>query len=90
MSESISAIVDAIKITLENTPPELSADIMDKGIVLTGGGALIRGLDLIIYHETGMPVIISAEPLNSVAIGAGMVIDEIEILKGALVNSRRF
>ncbi len=90
MSESISAIVDAIKITLENTPPELSADIMDKGIVLTGGGALIRGLDLIINHETGMPVIISAEPLNSVAVGAGMVIDEIEMLKGALVNSRRF
>ena len=84
MSECINAIVDAVKMTLEDTPPELSADIMDRGIVLAGGGALIRGLDLVINHETGMPVIVADEPLNCVAAGAGMVIDELEMLKGAL------
>ncbi len=81
MSECIAAIVDAVKVTLEDTPPELSADIMDSGIVLTGGGALIRGLDLVITHETGMPVVIADSPLNCVAAGAGMVIDEIDMLK---------
>lgn len=86
MSECISAIVDAIKLTLEDTPPELSADIMDRGIVLTGGGALIRGLDLVIKKETGMPVTIAEDPLASVAAGAGLVINEIETLKGALVK----
>ena len=84
MSECINAIVDAVKMTLEDTPPELSADIMDRGIVLAGGGALIRGLDLVINHETGMPVIVADEPLNCVAAGAGMVIDELEMLKSAL------
>lgn len=84
MSECINAIVDAVKMTLEDTPPELSADIMDHGIVLTGGGALIRGLDLVLKHETGMPVIVADEPLNCVAAGAGMVIDELEMLKSAI------
>ncbi len=84
MSECISAIVDAIKLTLENTPPELSADIMDRGIVLTGGGALIRGLDTLIRKETGMPVTIADNPLVSVASGAGLVINELETLRGAL------
>ncbi len=84
MSECISAIVDAIKLTLENTPPELSADIMDRGIVLTGGGALIRGFDTLIRRETGMPVTIADNPLVSVASGAGLVINELETLRGAL------
>ncbi len=84
ISECISAIVDAIKLTLEDTPPELSADIMDRGIVLTGGGALIRGLDTVIRKETGMPVTIADNPLSSVVSGAGLVINEIETLRGAL------
>ena len=86
MSECIAAIVEAIKLTLEDTPPELSADIMDRGIVLTGGGSLIRGLDLVIKKETGMPVTIAHEPLNSVASGAGLVINEIETLRGTLIK----
>ncbi len=81
MSECISTIVDAVKMTLEDTPPELSADIMDRGIVISGGGALIRGLDLVITHATGMPVIVADDPLSCVAIGTGMVIDEIEAIK---------
>jgi len=84
MSECINSIVDAVKMTLENTPPELSADIMDHGIVLTGGGALIRGLDVVLGRETGMPVIVADEPLNCVASGAGVVIDELEVLKSAI------
>lgn len=84
MSECINAIVDAVKMTLEDTPPELSADIMDHGIVLTGGGALIRGLDTVLSRETGMPVIVADEPLNCVASGAGVVIDELEVLKSAI------
>jgi len=84
MSECIAAIVEAIKLTLEDTPPELSADIMDRGIVLTGGGALIRGLDSVIKKETGMPVTIADNPLSSVVSGAGLVINEIETLRGAL------
>ncbi len=84
LSECIMSIVNAIKLTLEDTPPELSADIMDRGIVLTGGGALIRGLDEVIKRETGMPVTIADNPLSSVASGAGLVINEIDTLRSAL------
>jgi rod shape-determining protein MreB len=80
MSEAIAAIIDAIKTTLERTPPELSADIIDHGITLTGGGALIKGLDNLITHETGMPVFIADNPLDCVAEGAGKVLDNIELL----------
>ena len=86
MKECITDIVTAIKLTLEDTPPELAADIMDRGIVLTGGGALIRGLDKVIKKETGMPVTIADEPLSSVVSGAGLVISEIETLSEALVK----
>ena len=86
MSECISAIVEAIKLTLEDTPPELSADIIDRGIVLTGGGALIRGLDELIKKETGMEVFIAEKPLESVVAGAGLVISEIESLSEALAR----
>lgn len=85
ISECINAIVDAIKLTLENTPPELSADIIDRGIVLTGGGALIRGLGNVIKRETGMEVSIAEKPLESVVAGAGLVINELESL-GSLVK----
>ena len=86
ISECISAVVEAIKLTLEDTPPELSADIIDRGIVLTGGGAKIRGLDSVIKKETGMEVYIAEKPLESVVAGAGLVINEIESLSAALVK----
>src|SRR5204862_6324078 len=71
IEEPVNSIIDAIKNTLDRTPPELAADIMDKGIVLTGGGALLRGLDERLKHETGMPVHIAAHPRSAVAIGPG-------------------
>ena len=72
IKDPINAIVDAIKITLEKTPPELAADIMESGIMLTGGGALLSGFDKKIFQETGMPVRIAEEPLNCVALGTGL------------------
>ena len=89
IEESIKEIVEAVKQTLEKTPPELASDIMEKGIVLTGGGALIQNLDKLISKSTGMPVYIAETPLNCVAIGAGKTIDDLEKLKTILVNSRR-
>lgn len=88
LDEPITAIVDAIKFTLEKTPPELSADIMDRGIMLTGGGAMIRGLDKLITRETGIPVYVAEEPLDCVALGTGKVLEEIETLKKVLINSK--
>lgn len=88
LSEPISSIIDAIKMTLEKTPPELSADIIDRGITLTGGGAMIKGLDRLIEKETGIPVYIAENPLDCVALGTGKVLDEIETLKKVLLNSR--
>jgi rod shape-determining protein MreB len=75
LREPISAIIDAIKTTLEKTPPELSADIMEKGIMLAGGGALLNGLDALINHETHMPVHIAESPLDCVALGAGKALE---------------
>lgn len=88
MRESIWKIVDVLKITLEKTPPELSSDIMEKGIVLTGGGALIRNLDKLLSTETGMPVYISETPLECVVKGAEKTLENIEKLRSLLVNSR--
>ncbi len=89
MEESIGEIVEAVKQTLEKTPPELASDIMEKGIVLTGGGALIQNLDKLISKTTGMPVYIAETPLDCVAIGAGKTIDDLEKLKNILINSRK-
>lgn len=89
LSEPVSIIVDAIKYTLEKTPPELAADIMEAGIVLTGGGALLRGLDKLIGNETGMPVHIADEPLNCVAIGTGAALENIDTLRGVLISSQK-
>lgn len=89
LKEPINAIVDSIKYTLEKTPPELASDIMDKGIMLAGGGALLSGLDKLIIEETGMPVMIAERPLDCVAIGAGKVLDEIETLKRVLITPRK-
>ncbi len=89
LREPIEAIVDSIKYTLEKTPPELAADIMDRGIMLTGGGALMSGLDKLIREETGMPVMIADNPLDCVAIGAGKVLDEVETLRRVLISPRK-
>ena len=89
ISEPISEIIDCIKQTLEATPPELAADIMEYGITLTGGGAHLSGLDKLITAETGMPVNIAAEPLNCVVMGTGMVLEHIETLKMVLVSPRK-
>ncbi|ARC85580.1 cell shape determining, MreB/Mrl family protein [Clostridium argentinense CDC 2741] len=81
LKEPVYSIIDSIKTTLEKTPPELAADIMDKGIMLTGGGALLRGIDALIYHETHMPVNVADIPLDCVAIGAGKALDNIDIME---------
>jgi rod shape-determining protein MreB len=89
MAEPVQAIVDAVKQTLERTPPELSADIVDRGIILAGGGALLRGIDRLLAEETGMPVSLTEDPLAAVVMGTGRVLEEIETLKKVLVTSKR-
>lgn len=81
LHDTVYSIIDAVKNTLENTPPELAADIMDRGIVLAGGGALLRNLDNVISDETKMPVLIAEEPLDCVAIGTGKALDHIDMFK---------
>jgi rod shape-determining protein MreB len=81
LSEPVSTIVEAVRMALERTPPELSADIMDKGIVLSGGGALLRNLDQRLRHETGLPVVLAEDPLASVVLGTGRVLEDIELLR---------
>ena len=87
--EPVSAILDTIKITLERTPPELAADIMEKGIVMTGGGALLKGLDKLIIKETGMPVYLAENPLDCVVLGTGKALTAIELLKRVSVTPKR-
>jgi rod shape-determining protein MreB and related proteins len=87
IEEPVNQIVDAVKNTLDQTPPELAADVMDKGIVLTGGGALLRGLVDRLRNETNMPIHLADEPLESVAIGSGKCVEEYEILKNVLITS---
>jgi len=89
MAEPIASIVEAVKMTLERTPPELAADIVDRGIVMAGGGALLRGLDRLLGEETGMPVMITDDPLSSVVLGTGRALEEIETLKKVLITSKR-
>jgi rod shape-determining protein MreB len=86
ISEQIDAIVETVKIALEHTPPELSADIADRGIVLTGGGALLKNLDKLLGEESGLPITITEDPLSTVALGAGKSLDNIEILKQIMVT----
>ncbi|WP_338750429.1 rod shape-determining protein [Bacillus sp. FJAT-52991] len=81
LKDTVYAIVDTVKSTLEKTPPELAADIMDRGIVLTGGGALLRNLDKVISQETNMPVLIAENPLDCVAVGTGLALDHIHLFK---------
>ncbi len=89
MAEPVQAIVEAVKQTLERTPPELAADIVDRGIVLVGGGALLRGMDRLLAEETGMPVSLTDDPLAAVVMGAGRALEELETLKKVLSFSRR-
>ncbi|MBI5195807.1 MAG: rod shape-determining protein [Nitrospirae bacterium] len=81
INEPVTMIVNTIKAALENTPPELAADIVDRGIVLAGGGALLRGLDMLLKHTTGLPVIVAEDPLCAVVNGVGRVLDDLDILK---------
>ena len=89
IEEPISQIVDVIKIALEKTPPELSSDVMERGIILTGGGALIRGLDKLISEKTGIPVYVTDAPLNAVVRGTGKALDDLEKLKNVLASSKK-
>jgi len=86
MAEPISVIIDAVRDALENAPPELAADIVDRGIVLAGGGALLRNLDMLLREETGLPITIADDPLSAVARGAGRALDELDILKEVTVQ----
>ncbi|HPS09566.1 MAG TPA: rod shape-determining protein, partial [Kiritimatiellia bacterium] len=80
LQEPVSAIVDAVRITLEKCPPELSADLVDRGLVLAGGGSMLRGLDKLIASQTGLPVTLSDDPLSAVAEGTGVVLNELNFL----------
>lgn len=87
LTEPINAIVEGVRVALERTPPELAADIVDRGIVLTGGGALLRGLDKLLAEETGLPVIIAEDPLSCVVMGSGHALEELDTLSYILMDS---
>jgi rod shape-determining protein MreB and related proteins len=89
MAEPIAGIVEAVKMTLERTPPELAADIVDRGIVMAGGGSLLRGLDRLLAEETGMPVTLTDDPLSAVVLGTGRALEEIETLKKVLIAGKK-
>ncbi|MCB2183349.1 MAG: rod shape-determining protein [Desulfobulbaceae bacterium] len=86
ISEQVDAIIETVKMALELTPPELSADIVDQGIVLTGGGGMLRNLDKRLKEETGLPIIIAEDPLSSVVLGSGKALENIDVLKEVMVN----
>src|SRR5579884_2853841 len=88
LAEPISAIVNAIKVALENTPPELAGDIIDRGIVLTGGGSLLKGMDTRFREETNLPIITVDDPLTSVVLGVGKILDELDLLRKVSVMSQ--
>lgn len=90
LMDTVNAIVEAVKVTLEKCPPELSADIMDRGIVLTGGGGLLRNLDRLLARETGMPVLVAENPLDCVAIGTGRALENIHLFKNKSGSSTRY
>ncbi len=85
ISEQLDAILETVKIALEQTPPELAADIVDRGIVLTGGGALLKNLDKLLMEESGLPITVTEDPLSTVALGSGKALDSIEILKRVII-----
>jgi len=81
LAEPVDVIVDAVRVALERTPPELSADIVDRGIVLTGGGSLLKNLDLRLREETGLPLAMAEDPLSSVVLGAGKMLSDFNLLR---------
>ena len=87
ISDQVNAIVEAVKVCLERTPPELAADIIDRGIFLAGGGALLRNLDVLLREKTGLPIFIAEDPLSCVALGSGKVLDELNLLRNVAVSS---
>ena len=89
IEEPLNTIVDAVKSTLDKCPPELSGDLMDRGIALTGGGALLRGMDERLMEETGMPIHLVDNPLDSVALGTGKCVEDFEALQQVLVPEPR-
>jgi len=84
--ETISTIIEAVRISLERCPPELAADLVDRGLILAGGGALLRGIDRLLSEETGLPVNVADDPLSAVALGTGRVLDELDFLKKIIVS----
>jgi rod shape-determining protein MreB len=88
LGEPVAAIVEAVKVALEHTAPELAADIVDKGIVLTGGGALLTNLDYVLRYATGLPVSIADDPLSCVALGSGRALEEMKTLRNVIINAR--
>ncbi len=87
LEEPVSSIVDAVKVTLDKTPPELAADIMEQGIILTGGGALLHGIDARLEAETGMPIVVANNPLHAVAVGSGQCLEQFDALKDVLISA---
>ena len=87
LSETVNAIVEAVRVALERTPPELAADLVDKGIVMAGGGAMLQNIDRLLQEETGLPVIKAEDPLSCVALGAGKILDELDLLKRVTISS---
>ena len=87
LSETVNAIVEAVRVALERTPPELAADLVDKGIVMAGGGAMLQNIDRLLQQETGLPVIKAEDPLSCVALGAGKILDELDLLKRVTISS---
>ncbi len=86
LAEPLNAIVEAVLIALERTPPELAADIVDKGIVLTGGGSLLKNLDVLLREETGLPVMVCDDPISAVVLGSGKALDHLELLKEVTIS----
>jgi len=86
LQEPINAILEAVRNALERTPPELSADIVDKGIVLAGGGALLKNLDILLREETGLPVMLAEDPLTAVVLGSGRALDKLNLLREVTIN----
>ena len=86
LAEPMNAIVEAVLLALERTPPELAADIVDKGVVLTGGGALLKNLDVLLREETGLPVMVADDPISAVVLGSGKTLDHIELLKEVAIG----
>ena len=89
LNEPVAAIVEAVKVTLERTPPELAADIMDRGIVMAGGGSLLTGLDVLLAHETGMPVHLADDPLTAVVMGTGVTLEHFDLLKRIMLGPKK-